>query len=152
MDPFWLLMLFGALGMVILFSLIFWADTTNLNYPKIKFSSFKKFYEINPSRWTLNNGTVHCRINTCVQEKFGFSYFEFLKYRSWLKKLRKQQEQEKNNASTKRMMDAVKQDIADSEAKAKKMRDDLSKIFESDNMDLLKFIEEYKKIYERKNL
>lgn len=153
---FWLFMLISTVSIIIIFSIVYWSDNSHFNTPKIKFTSFKKFYEINPKRWQLNHGTVDCRTDTFVYEKFHFSYFDFYKYRSWFNKLWNSKQQEKHNKSIQRMMDAVKQDIANSEAEAKKIQhqafDDLIKWAKEntnkDVLDLQKLVEEYKKIYE----
>lgn len=159
MDPFWLLVIIGALSIVIIFSIMFWSDNTNLNSPKIKFSSLKKFYEVNPSRWKFRGGTVYCYVDTCEYETFHLGCIDFYRCWAWTSKLDKAEKQEKYNESTKRMMDVVRQDIAESKAKSKatfaNVFDDLAnyaKQHENDELDIMSLIEEYKKIYERKNL
>ena len=158
MDPFLLLVIIGALSIVIIFLIVFWSDNTNLNSPKIKFSSLKKFYEVNPTRWKFRGGTVYCYVDTCEYETFHLGCIDFYRCWAWTSKLDKAEQQEKYNESTKRMMDVVRQDIADAEAKAKATRtnvlDDLAKYAEqyvNKEFDIMSFIEEYKKIYERKN-
>lgn len=135
-----------------------WHDNTSFHYPKIKFVSFKKFYEINPNRWKLRKAAVECVLEGYKVETFRFGFLDYLEYELWIKQQEQNSEQERHNRATKRMMDAVKQDIANSEAHAKAMQnkalDDLAKwAAENDtNLDIKNFIEEYKKIHERKNL
>ena len=53
------------------------------DYAKIKFKTFKRFYEINPERWNLYYGIVTCRLgdNTYTRLKFGF--VDYLRYLLW---------------------------------------------------------------------
>ena len=141
----------------LIISIVGWFDNTKFDYPKIKFESFKKFYEINPNRWMCYYAIVECKIKHIADtEKFRFGYLDYLEYRSWLKQREEHNEQERHNRSTKRMMDVVKQDIAVSEAEAKRVQDkafdDLMKWTAENktdnNLDLQKLVEEYRKTYE----
>lgn len=149
--------LIAFIGAVCIFAFILslatWYEDTHFYLPKIKFASFKKFYEINPNRWALCSGHVECKIDDKYYnpEKFRFSYIGYWKYQSWRKQQQNILKQEKHNESIKRMMDAVKQDIAASEAEAKnaqaKLMEELRKqCNESEDtlFDLMKLVEEYK--------
>lgn len=153
---FCILMVSAGVASVIAFiiSLTIWSEDTPFSYPKIKFASFKKFYEINPNRWELRTGYVECKIDRDYYynyEKFRFGYLCYWKYCSWRKQQQKTLEQEKHNKSMQRMMDAVKIDIANSEAEAKKAQAKLMEELrkqcnESEDtlFDLMKLVEEYK--------
>jgi hypothetical protein len=140
-----------ALGIGCLFwGIIFffcWSDYTDFSRPKIKFESFKKFYEINPTRWTLQHSMVGCKtkLECSGGELFRFSFIDYIEYKLWKNDLARSRTQEQHNKVTKRMLDAVKQDIADSEAKAKSMQnkaiDDLTKWANDNNLDINDFME-----------
>ena len=151
---FRILMVFVGMGCLLAFiiSLATWTDDTLFCYPKIKFASFKKFYEINPNRWVLHSGHVECKIDgKSYAEKFRFSCIGYWKYKLWSKQQEDILEQERHNRSIQRMMDAVKQDIADSETEAKRMQEKLladlrQQCDVSDDIlfDIMKLVEEYK--------
>lgn len=85
-------------------------------YPKIKFSQFKKFYDINQNRWVLCDEYVICWLQSGQDEYFSFNFFDFhLKYKPFIKHLEKVQKNERDNATYLNMIAAVKQDIADFE-------------------------------------
>lgn len=120
-------------------------------YPLLDFKSFKKFYALNPNRWQCDDTYVECRVDTCYYERFNFNILDFYQYRMWNRRRMNMKQQEKSNKSIQRMMDAVKIDIANSEAEAKKAQAKLMEELrkqcnESEDtlFDLMKLVEEYK--------
>lgn len=100
------------------------------NRPQIKFSAFRKFYDINPSRWYLGEATVECKIPRKdvnnnhlysglfdTRETFVFTYIDYLRYNHWRESKYKFETELSNAKATARMLVAVKQDVADFEAK-----------------------------------
>lgn len=82
---------------------------------KIDFDSVKKFYPINPDKWVLDDGDVMYNRMT----SFRFSFIDYWRYRSWLKKQRKMQKDKKQNDAIAAVIKDVKKDIAKFEAKNK---------------------------------
>ncbi len=111
--------------------------------PKIKFSTFCIFYDINPSRWVLGYSIVKCKIprkDGCftvygklfnTEESFAFNYIDTYRYRLWHKNLQTHQTNQSNYQSTARMLAAVKQDIADLEAQAQSEQNQAIEILRS---------------------
>ena len=126
----------------------------NRSYPIIDFKSFKKFQALNPFRWNCHDNHVECKLDGHYYsyEKFSFGVLDFFKYKLWLKVKAKNERNEKHNKSKQRMMDAVKKDIAASEAEAKRMQAEALKILkqrhssitDGDILDIMKLVEEYK--------
>lgn len=94
--------------------------------PKLEFNAFKKFYEINPERWEICfDSHVECKITRKTEtgwtytdrESFHFSYIDTQRYLLWKHQLKKHKEDIANDKATARMLAAVKQDVADFEAK-----------------------------------
>lgn len=116
--------LIGAIGFtIIIVQLLGWHEE-KVTSNKISFNSFKKFYELNPKRWIVHYGSVTCKTakNACDNDDvFCFKFIDYYKYRSWLKQQENIKRQNIDIEATKRMMEAVKEDIAKSEAEAKKM-------------------------------
>ena len=99
-------------------------DTT-----KISFKSFQQFYVINPKRWVLNNTYVECIIPDKSRyglfdytEKFYFNFFDYQKYKKFLKKVEQDKIDTKNMRATAEMLNAVKQDIANMESLAQQQK------------------------------
>lgn len=100
------------------------------NGVKIKFKSFKKFYEINPDRWDLCYGYVRCNTGKMfIYEDFHFGFIDFIKYKLWYKMLERNQNKRREAESISRMITAVKQDIANTECIAKQEVQDAQDIF-----------------------
>lgn len=125
----------SILALVVLICLIvdyleFCASTDDS--PKIKFSTFLSFYELNPSRWELSDSKVRCRVPRKdvdrnlygslfdSYETFAFNYIDTCRYRSWYENLQSRKTEQINDKATARMLEAVKQDIADMETNAKR--------------------------------
>lgn len=100
--------------------------------PTIKFSTFRKFYDINPSRWILNDSRVICKVprkdieRTVLyssffdrEEIFVFNYRDTWRYRRWHEELQNQCTEQNNDKATLRMLEAVKLDIAALEDQSK---------------------------------
>lgn len=134
-----------------LFAILEYFDNRR-GYPKIDFKSFKKFYVLNPQRWTCHSGYVICYTGQGFgYDNFSFGFIDYYKYRCWMKAQDRQNTENIHNASKRRMMDAVKIDIANSEAEAKKAQAKLMEELrkqcnESEDtlFDLMKLVEEYK--------
>lgn len=96
---------------------------------KISFESFKQFYSINPKRWKLNDNYVECIIPDKTRyglfyhtEKFYFSFFDYQKYKKFLKKVKQDKIDTRNMQATAKMLNAVKQDIANMESLAQQQK------------------------------
>lgn len=101
-----------------------WSVGTWWSDPKIKFEEFKKFYDINNSRWKLDTTYVRCKINGEYNHvDFRFGFIDFYKYLWWQKQLDKQNKSKSHMEATARMLDAVKKDIENAKSTAQKERD-----------------------------
>ena len=103
----------------LLFMFICWFDSKG-NTPKIKFSSFKKFYAINPYRWNLYDDSVSCRIDNpfgTISTHFGF--IDFYRYKLWRNSLDKKNQDKKYAKDMSIIIANVKRDIANTERIAK---------------------------------
>lgn len=110
-----ILILFWMIGFMLLELLNIIIDTS-AKYPKLKFLQFKKFYDINPDRWHLEDTYVMCRLNSGRNEFFSFGLIDFyFKYKPFLKSLEKAEEKEVEAQHYLNMIAAVKKDIADFE-------------------------------------
>ena len=82
----------------------------------IKFNSFVSFYNINPDRWSLNDGSV----DFIKERHFGCPYYIYYKfhlidsytYKHWHKKLIKQEKLQKEINNMNEMIRIVKSDLA----------------------------------------
>jgi hypothetical protein len=123
--------------------LISWWCETNSEYPKIKFKAFKKFYSINPDRWTLQGHSVVCQIvneqnssyrglfYTYENEIFYFTFFGYLRYKRFCKQLAKDKLNAKHMESTAKMLGMVKKDIANMEDLAEQQKKKAMENFDS---------------------
>jgi len=120
-----LLIIVGVIGLISLFvSWLEWSDSLRYDASWIDFNSFKKFYELNPQRWITQYGSVTCKTSKNAwddDDVFCFKFIDYYKYRSWLKQQKKTKKKNDDTEATKRMMDAVREDIAKHEAESKKM-------------------------------
>ncbi len=92
------------------------SDYDYFSYPKIRFASFLKFYDLNPERWSFGFLTVACQTednNRLVNryEHFRFGFLDTVKYVFYKHKLKRELEKDKQAEITKRMINAVKGDI-----------------------------------------
>lgn len=81
------------------------------NGAKLKFKAFKSFYNINPDRWDLYDGSVKCKGTSNSKEYFHFGLIDYIKYKFWRRNLGKRKVEEQHAESIARMIDAVKQDV-----------------------------------------
>ena len=97
---------------------------------KITFKSFKQFYLINPERWVLYIDYVECIIPSNTKygflfdskEQFYFNFFDYQKYKKFLKKVEQDKIDTKNMQATAKLLNAVKQDIANMERLAQQQK------------------------------
>jgi hypothetical protein len=118
--------IFGVIIALLIASYSDYHDATE-DTPKIKFSTFLTFYDINPSRWQLDYRTITCKIPRHLYgglfdytERFAFNYIDTLRYKHWHKNLQTRNTQHSNCKATAHMLEAVKQDMADLESQAKR--------------------------------
>lgn len=109
-------------------------DSCSYEYPKIKFESFKKFYVINPSRWTLYDNHVLCDCDVevtggyfvkygCINKEYirlKFSFWETFRYIAWLKNKEKEDRKLKDVEDLSKVISVVKDDIINLEKHAEK--------------------------------
>lgn len=97
--------------------------------PKIKFKSFKTFYELNPDRWDLYDDHIACKVidhnGACKgllthKELFRFGPIDFLKYKSWMWHQERHENKLNNAEVTARMIASIKYDIETIEQRANK--------------------------------
>lgn len=132
-----------AIVMTFIASIICWRDNCQSSAPKIKYKTFKTFYNINPERWNLSDNHVECKVNDetngrCIfsygnlYKSFRFSYFDYLKYFFWNKYNERCELKIEQAESTAAMLAAVQKDINSLEERAKHEKnaaiDDLQKI------------------------
>jgi hypothetical protein len=119
------LIILGAVIALIflLFFVVDYYDELDPNSPKIKFKSFRIFYDINPKRWRLGDYFVVCKdsnkgscywslFNVDVEYRFYFNFIDSIRYRRWHKNIDKYNTSQANAQITAKMLAAVKQDIA----------------------------------------
>ena len=102
---------------VILFILLInWLTCRPNDAIYIKFNSFISFYNINPDRWSLNDGSVDF-----IKEKqfcysnyiyYKFHLIDFYRYKHWHKKIIKQKKLQKEMNNMNEMIRIVKSDLA----------------------------------------
>ena len=110
-----------VLGIIwLIVSLISWCDDCLGITNKIKFKSFKSFYNVNPSRWDLKSGYVICEDPKKYHGiLFKFNYFDWWRYQKFLIDQIEIEKNAKSNTDYARMIELVKSDIASLEAQAK---------------------------------
>ena len=105
--------------------LIIWSEYNDGN-AKIAFKDFKKFYALNPARWELDDYVVRCKVSgkdglwgsICNRESFAFNFADCWKYKWWYRQIKKHNKNKSHMESTQRMLDAVKEDIKNTQTKA----------------------------------
>ena len=97
---------------------------TDHNAPKIKFKSFKTFYDLNPKRWKLKETSVICKDSNSgayaglfttfqtVEYRFYFNFIDSIRYHRWHKNIDKYNTSQANAQITAKMLAVVKQDIS----------------------------------------
>lgn len=132
----------GLLAVAVFICLILWlcSWSESKHGAKIKFKSFKMFYNLNPERWILRHYYVVCITKIAYGMNFGEDYFyfgpiDFLRYGMWMCENERHKKQANKAEMTARMLAAVKQDIENTENKAKKYQNkainDLQNILEN---------------------
>lgn len=111
-------MVWIIISSILLVVLVEWIST-NIGFPKLKFSSFKKFYTLNPNRWGFGDGYVICKSDVDGfgrrKDYFAFSFVDFYRYKLWYKKLEKDDKKNRDAESLACMIAAVKKDIESTE-------------------------------------
>ena len=85
--------------------------------PRIKFRDFKTFYALNPDRWYLEDDNIKCCTNG-LYDIFYFGLIDYYRYKLWKRNIEKRKINKTNMEITARMLEAVKEDIKKTEAKA----------------------------------
>lgn len=126
---------------------------------KLKFKSFKQFYNINPDRWDLYDGFIVCKykneLHMTIKEYFHFGFMDYIKYKLWRINLDKRDKERDHAASTARMIAAVKEDIANSERIAQQKTQDSHDILMQYINNLFtdeKFIKKYERLMKELNI
>ena len=108
---------------ILFFMWINWLIDQPNNAIYIKFNSFVSFYNINPERWNLDDGSVNfvkerycCSSNHYIFYKFHF--IDFYRYKHWHKKLIKQKRLQKEIHNMNEMIRIINSDIAKLEAES----------------------------------
>ena len=98
---------------VLLFCIIISTITyfENTGGAKLKFKTFKSFYNINPDRWDLYDGSVICKDKDYRKQYFHFGLIDYIKYKFWRRNLDKHEKEKEEAESIARMIDTVKEDI-----------------------------------------
>lgn len=130
-----------ALGFL-LFLYLDWLDHKG-KCARIKFKDFKKFYELNPDRWFLSDYYVECKIDKRNSEPFEFSFIDLFQYDMWSCSEECKKQDAKYAASTQRMLDAVKEDIAKAKEKEQTNKIDLFTKELENVPSLIKALEEH---------
>jgi len=97
-----------------------WSDTEKYN--RIKFSAFISFYNINSENWILFDDYVGYRIietkmsygrgyTNSKTTKFGFSFFDLLRYRRWKSQSEINKKKKKHLEEYQEVLNHIKQDI-----------------------------------------
>lgn len=123
-----IIIVFIAVLFVFIWWMVSWYCAKNTG-PKIKFKSFKTFYELNPDRWDLYDDHIACKVidhNGAYKglfthkELFWFGPIDFLKYKSWMWHQERHENKLNNAEVTARMIASVKHDIETIERRANK--------------------------------
>lgn len=106
-------------GLPLVFGLVWmitrWSDSKG-NSARIKFSSFKKFYEVNPYRWSLFDDGVSCRRDdTCATISTHFGFIDFYRYKLWRRNLDKRNKEKEHAKDMAIIIANVKKDIENTE-------------------------------------
>lgn len=112
------------LAIALIVMIIFWYESIG-NSIKIKFSSFKKFYDVNPYRWNLFDDGVSCRRDdTCATISTHFGFIDFYRYKLWRRSLDKRDKEKEHAKDMAIIIANVKKDIENTErAAAQKLKE-----------------------------
>ena len=84
---------------------------------KMKFNDLKKFYPLNPGRWTLHDDCVWCETNKHI-DCFSFGFIDYYRYKLWRHKKKCEKNKKDDLQAISRMLDVVKEDVENSQRKA----------------------------------
>lgn len=101
--------LFAFLAFIMFISMACGEDTSG--YTKIKFKTFKHFYEINPARWGLGSNHVWCYTDMFHAEHLRFGYIDKLRYMLWYVARDRYNTKKGQVESMSKVLAAVKEDI-----------------------------------------
>ncbi len=107
-------------GLFLFVTLLSWLDSCCTIENRIKFKSFKSFYNINPDRWELCSGYVKCRQGSFKYIDFKFNYWDWYKYNHFHREQKKIKKNMESNKKYAKMIELVKLDIANFEAQNQK--------------------------------
>ena len=104
------------IGFIVLITI--WCDAKDPDEPKLKFSSFKKFYALNPNRWDLHDSWASCcgLEGGTIYIRFGF--IDFYRYKLWYIRREMNREKKTQAKSLASIVAAVKKDIENAELHA----------------------------------
>jgi hypothetical protein len=74
---------------ITIYLLIEWTTFNTGNDMKIGFSKFLEWYAITSGEWDFGYISL-CKNSRTGSKNIGFSFFDFIKYKSWLRKKKKQ--------------------------------------------------------------
>lgn len=97
-----------------------WLEYDDL--PVIKFDDFEKYYKINPDCWYLNEWIVERTYNEKFNSRslrFRFPAKDYKKYRSFLKRIKKEWKDARNSDDYVKLLNLVTADIKVAREKAK---------------------------------
>ena len=142
----------AALILLPIYLIVYFIDYTNewnwssKGKTKIKFKTFKHFYNINPDRWKLQDGYVICIVGKEPYKEYGwasdfsnyryeratttryidktqdlaFSFIDHIKYQWWLRTREKHKVEKTHTEAMSQVINAVKKDIKNLEELAEK--------------------------------
>lgn len=102
----------------------YFLDGYSTRFPKIKFTQFQKFYSVNHDRWNLDSDYVSCYTNKQNYVCLRFGFVDYYRYKLWHRNIIKNKFKQEANKQMAEIIVSVKQDIAESEAKAKQMQEE----------------------------
>lgn len=106
----YLITIFGSLLMFYLIYTLIEYYTTRTNN-RISFDNLRKFYEINPKKWTLYRTYVSYNKGIWGDTNFSFSFMDYLRYTKWKYKQKKYEKEILNIKQYQDVIDDIKDDI-----------------------------------------
>lgn len=98
--------------------LVSWGESVNRDTLYIKYSDFKKSYDINPNKWGLNYSYVYFKKESNSyygnQTIFQFYPIGYYRYRFWRNSLERKQRKANKKATRQEVMSIIKSDIQSS--------------------------------------
>ena len=147
------LTVFGGVTLLVALGVLLasWGGDASECAAKIKFSSFKKFYAINPDRWKLFAGRVACKRNSIYGFEYdndsylSFGFFDWIRYKHFVKTITRRKTKQSENEAIAKMLACVKQDIEAMDNKAAQYTQQAKRniecglVFETDNEKIERF-------------